>query len=82
MTANTTVVHPQPGVDASVPFLLGQIDGKLTAALQQQAAHSDHLEAHEARIARLENAKAWVLGIAAAVAAVISYLPQLKEIVL
>ena len=45
---------------------LGRLEGKVDALIQGQAAQGEKLNAHDKRIRELEQAKSWLLGIAAA----------------
>jgi hypothetical protein len=60
--------------DNELYLLLGRIDGKLDAALQRQARSEERLDAVEVRLAKFENWRSYLIGIAAAVAAAVSFL--------
>lgn len=53
-------------------LLLGRLDGKMDAVLQRMEANDKHRDEHEERITSLEKWRAYVLGIAAIVSALIA----------
>lgn len=60
--------------DTELYLLLGRIDGKLDAALQRQERTEAEIAALESRMAKVENWRSYLIGIAAAVAAAVSFL--------
>jgi hypothetical protein len=63
-------------VDTELLVLIGRLDGKVDAILAQLSGQSETIEQHAARISKLEQGKAWLLGAAAALSAVVSYLAK------
>jgi hypothetical protein len=48
---------------------LGRIEGLLTGVTASQVQHHDRMNHHDTRIAKLERARAWIIGAAAAAGA-------------
>ena len=55
---------------------LGRLEGKVDSLITSQAVHAEELTRLDKRIRELEQSKSWVLGAAAVVGAVVSFLVQ------
>tara|TARA_R100000458_G_C8274631_1_gene249636 strand:- start:2383 stop:2586 length:204 start_codon:yes stop_codon:yes gene_type:complete len=55
---------------------LGRLEGKVDSLITSQAVHAEELARLDKRIRELEQSKSWVLGAAAVVGAVVSFLVQ------
>tara|TARA_Y100001973_G_C5205554_1_gene341260 strand:- start:3330 stop:3542 length:213 start_codon:yes stop_codon:yes gene_type:complete len=53
---------------------LGRLEGKVDSLVARQKVIDDELDKHESRLRSLEQGKSWMLGAAAAVGALVSYL--------
>lgn len=58
-------------LQGSLPFILGQMDGKLDLLLQNQLQVKDQLDDHAKRLRKLEGWKAYVVGGAAVITAIL-----------
>ena len=61
-------------VDNDILLTLGRLEGKVDSLIQSQAAQGEKLTAHDARLRKLEQSKAWFYGVTAAVGASTSLL--------
>lgn len=66
----------EPNIEGDVKFILGEIKGQLASLIalvgNKHAEYDKKFEAHETRIGGLERSKAWLLGAAATIGAVVS----------
>lgn len=66
----------EPNIEGDVKFILGEIKGQLASLIalvgSKHAEYDKKFETHEMRIGGLERSKAWVLGAAGAIGAIIS----------
>tara|TARA_R100001224_G_C4026230_1_gene151082 strand:- start:2106 stop:2318 length:213 start_codon:yes stop_codon:yes gene_type:complete len=53
---------------------LGRLEGKVDSLVARQKVVDDELDKHESRLRSLEQGKSWMLGAAAVVGALVSYL--------
>ena len=53
---------------------LGRLEGKVDSLVARQKVIDDELDKHESRLRSLEQGKSWMLGAAAAVGALVTYL--------
>ncbi len=53
-------------------YMLGEIKGLLTSALQHLEKQSEQLKSIDLRVTNLESARTWAIGAAAAVSAIIA----------
>ena len=60
-----------PKTDQSLHYMLGKLDGKMDAVLTQTAQLSTRIDAHDKRLGVLEKWKAWVLGVATSISALV-----------
>jgi hypothetical protein len=65
-----------PNIEGDVKFILGEIKGQLASLIalvgNKHAEYDKKFDAHEKRIGGLERSKAWLLGAAATIGAVVS----------
>lgn len=66
----------EPNIEGDVKFILGEIKGQLASLIalvgNKHAEYDKKFEAHEFRLGGLERSKAWLLGAAAAIGAIVS----------
>ncbi len=66
----------EPKIEGDVKFILGEIKGQLASLIalvgSKHAEYDKKFETHETRLAGLERSKAWLLGAAAAIGAIVS----------
>jgi hypothetical protein len=66
----------EPNLEGDVRFILGEIKGQLASLIalvgNKHAEYDKKFETHETRIGGLERSKAWLLGAAATIGAVVS----------
>lgn len=66
----------EPNIEGDVKFILGEIKGQLASLIalvgNKHAEYDKKFDAHEKRIGGLERSKAWLLGAAATIGAVVS----------
>jgi|TARA_R100000655_G_scaffold94765_1_gene136320 hypothetical protein len=60
--------------DNQILVALGRLEGKVDALISRQAVHDEELQRHDARLRNLEQGRSWLLGAAAVVGAVASFL--------
>lgn len=65
-----------PDDQENIYFMLGRIESKLDHALARTIANETAITAHDDRITKIEHRQSWMMGVAAAVAAFISYAVQ------
>lgn len=59
-------------VEGSVPWLLGEMNGKLDSLIESHKEMADSLKGHDKRLGKLEGYKSWLMGAACAVGVVSS----------
>ena len=60
--------------DNDILIALGRLEGKVDSLIARQAVHDEELRRHDARIRELEQGKSWLLGVAAVIGAVASFI--------
>ena len=72
---------PNNQLDGDVKYMLGRIHGQLTSLItlvaEQKAEVKKELDNHDSRLRALERGKAWLIGAAAAVASVATFVVNL-----
>ena len=63
-----------PPIDHEVMLAIGRLEGKLDALIQQRMEERRELRGIELRVRALENSKAFIIGGAGAVSALVSIL--------
>ncbi len=62
--------------DNETMLMLGRLEGKLDALISQVGTVNNRLEAHEDRISALEQWRAYLVGIGAAIGVIVSHAIQ------
>ena len=60
--------------DDQILLALGRLEGKVDSLVSRQKVIDDELDKHESRLRSLEQGKSWMLGAAAAIGALVSFL--------
>tara|TARA_R100001510_G_C7467096_1_gene85027 strand:+ start:274 stop:480 length:207 start_codon:yes stop_codon:yes gene_type:complete len=63
-------------MNEEVLIALGRLEGKVDSLITRQALVDEELSRQEARIRKLEQSKSWLIGAAAVVGAVASFLTK------
>ena len=61
-------------MDNEILIALGRLEGKVDALMTRQAVHDEVLERHDTRLRNLEMSRSWMLGAAAVVSVVASFI--------
>ena len=60
--------------DNQILLALGRLEGKVDAMLTRQKYHDEELERQDQRLRKLEQGRSWILGAAAVVGAICSFI--------
>ncbi len=60
--------------DNQILVALGRLEGKVDALISRQAVHDEELQRHDVRLRDLEQGRSWILGAAAVIGAVASFI--------
>ena len=60
--------------DNQILVALGRLEGKVDALISRQAVHDEELQRHDVRLRNLEQGRSWLLGAAAVIGAVASFI--------
>tara|TARA_R100000742_G_C4198512_1_gene28352 strand:- start:175 stop:384 length:210 start_codon:yes stop_codon:yes gene_type:complete len=60
--------------DNQILIALGRLEGKVDALIARQAIHDEELQRHDVRLRQLEQGRSWLLGAAAVIGAVASFI--------
>jgi hypothetical protein len=52
---------------------LGRLEGKVDALMTRQALHDEDIQRHDVRLRQLEQGRSWLLGAAAVIGAIASF---------
>jgi len=52
---------------------LGRLEGKVDALMTRQALHDEDIQRHDVRLRQLEQGRSWLLGAAAVIGALVSF---------
>ena len=61
-------------MDNEILIALGRLEGKVDALMTRQAVHDEVLERHDTRLRNLEMSRSWMLGAAAVISVVASFI--------
>ena len=61
-------------MDNEILIALGRLEGKVDALMTRQAVHDEVLERHDTRLRNLEMSRSWMLGAAAGISVVASFI--------
>lgn len=61
-------------MDNEILIALGRLEGKVDALITRQAVHDEVLERHDTRLRNLEMSRSWLLGAAAMISVVASFM--------